>query len=326
MVGILGYGIYLPQRRITAPELSRITGIPTNIIVEKQGLRKKSISEPTEMPSDMALRAARIAIESTGMKKIDAVIYVGSEFKDYGIWMMATKVQHELNIDSAFAFDVAAMCSGMVIGLALAKRMGDLARNILLVAASKESYLVDPTNRGTSWMLDFADGASAVVVSHDYGRNIVLESSFISNGSLYGAAVVREFGAVGLLNGYQGRPYFTSLINKDEIKQKLEPMSRANFVRVIKDSLDRSGYSVRDVDLIVLNHMKRSFHEKILADLGIPVEKSIYLEDYGHVQSSDMVIGLDEGIRRGLVKEGSVIVMASGGTGFIWGSIVLRWG
>ncbi|WP_069807093.1 3-oxoacyl-ACP synthase [Vulcanisaeta thermophila] len=325
MAGILSYGIYLPQRRVTASELSKITGIPLEIIVEKYGLRGKSVSEPAEMPSEMALKAAKAALSKANVR-IDALIYVGSEFKDYGVWMMSTKLQHELNLKNIFAFDIAAMCTGMIVGLTLAKRMGDLARNILLVAASKESYLVNPELKDTSWMLNFADGASAVVVSHDYNRNRILESSFISDGSFYGAAVVKELGAVSLIEDHSQRPMFVSLMRKDEMKYSLETTSRANFVKVIKDALDKSGYSIKDVDLLILNHMKRSFHEKILNDLGIPKEKSIYLEDYGHVQSSDMVIGLDEGLRRGLIKDGSIVVMASGGTGFIWGAVVLRWG
>lgn len=334
MAGIVSYGIYLPSRILSSRDISRLSGIPQSIVEEKQGILAKRVSDEDEMPTDMAVKAARRVLEEArkvaGIRPEDvgAILYVGSEFKDYGVWMASTKIQNDLRLWNAFAFDVASMCVGMIVGLTLAKRMGDLAENILLTAASKESYLVNYKNPATSWLNDFADGASAVLVSHTYTRNRILESAFISDGRFYGAAVVKSLGAVifkepGLL---ESRPFFESLMEKEELKLSLEPTSRRNFVRVIREALDRSGYTVKDVDLLVLNHMKRSFHRRILDDLGIPPERAPYLEEYGHTQSSDMVIGLDIGIRRGLVREGSIVVLASGGTGFLWGATVLRWG
>ncbi len=334
LTGIVSYGIYLPNRIVDSRLASKQSGIPQEVIEEKQGWRVKRISEPSEMPSDMGVKAAKIALKRSkdtagiGTENIDSVIFVGSDFKDYGVWMIATKIQNDLGIKRGFAFDIAAMCVGMVLGLALAKRMTDIAENVLLVATSKESYLVNPKDPSTSWLLDFADGASAMVVSSKYNKNRVLESSFISDGSFYGATVVKSLGAI-IFKDERLRaswPYFESLMSKEELKHRLEPVSKRNFVKVIKKALEKSGYSTKDVDLIVLNHMKRSFHKRILDDLGIPVEKSVYLEDFGHVQSSDMVIGLDLGIKKDLVKEGSIIVFASGGTGFLWGATVIRWG
>lgn len=334
LAGIASYGLYLPHRILTSGEIAKRSGIPQKVIEEKQGILMKRVSEKDEMPTHMAVKAASQALEratrGAGIKPgdIDALFYVGSEFKDYGVWMAATKIQNDLDIRNAFSFDISSMCVGMIVGLALAKRMGDLAKNILIVAASKESYLVNYRDPKTLWLSDFADGASAVIVSHNYSRNSVLESSFISDGRFYGAVVVKSLGAIMFKEDEQphSRPYFESLMSKEELKTSLEPTSRGNFVRVIKESLEKSGFTAKDVDLLVLNHMKRSFHMKILEDLGIPPEKSPYLDEYGHTQSSDVIIGLDLGLKRGLVREGSVIVLASGGTGFLWGATVIKWG
>jgi len=334
LAGIVSYGIYLPGRILTSREIAELSGIPQDIVERKQGILAKRVSDEGEMPTEMAVKAARKALEearrAAGIRPDDigAVLYVGSEFKDYGVWMAATKIQHDLGLRNAFAFDVASMCVGMVVGLALAKRMGDLAENILVTAASKESYLVNYRNPATSWLNDFADGASAVVISHGYSRNRILESAFISDGRFHGAVVVKSLGAVVFREPelLGSRPYFESIMEKEELKAFLEPTSRRNFVRVIREALDRSGLTVKDVDLLVLNHMKGSFHMRILDDLGIPPERAPYLEEYGHTQSSDMIIGLDIGIKKGLVKEGSIVVFASGGTGFLWGATVVRWG
>ena len=335
MVGIVSYGIYLPERVITSYEISRASGIPKEVIEEKQGWRIKRISDHHEMPSEMAIKAVANAIEASkklgiGPDDIRAILYVGSEFKDYGVWMMSTRIQDALGAKNAFAFDIVAMCVGYVVGLAIAKRISDLAENILLVAASKESYLVNYKNPNTTWISDFADGASAVVVSRSYMKNRVLESSFISDGRFWNMVVVKSLGAIIFRDNknpeYIERPYFDSLIDKDQVRSDLTKTSKENFVRVIREALDRSGYTVKDVDLLVINHMKRSFLREIVKELGLEEAKAPYLEDYGHTQSSDMIIGLDIGIKKGLIKDGSVVVLASGGTGFLWGATVLRWG
>ncbi len=335
MVGIVSYGLYLPDHLVTSSEISKISGIPREVIEEKQGWRVKRISRRDEMPSVMAIKAVARAIEASeklgiGARDIKAILYVGSEFKDYGVWMMSTRIQDMVEAGEAFAFDITAMCAGYVVGLAIAKRISDFAENMLLVAASKESYLVNYRNPNTTWISDFADGASAVIVSRSYARNRVLESSFISDGRFWNLVVVKSLGAVifrdhGDPDSIE-RPYFDSLVDKDQVRGDLSGTSKNNFVRVIREALDRSGYTAKDVDLLVLNHMKRSFHREILRELGIEEARAPYLEEYGHTQSSDMVIGLDIGIKRGLVREGSVVVLASGGTGFIWGATVLRWG
>ena len=333
VAGIVSYGLYLPSRLVTAKEASKSSGIPLDVITGKQGWKKKRISERSEMPTEMAVKAALRALQKSrseagiGPDDIDAVLYVGSEFKDYGIWMAATKIQYDLGISRGFAFDVTAMCVGMVLGLALAKRMKGMAENILLVAASKESYLVNEKDKETTWLLNFADGASATIVSNKYDKNLILESSFISDGRFYGAVVVKDFGAIRLTEeGYSARPRFESIIGKDFLKRELGPRSREAFNKVIREAVELSGYSVRDIDLLVVNHMKRSFHSKLIEDLGINPERAPYLEEFGHTQSSDMIIGLDLGLKKGLVSDGSIIVFASGGTGFLWGATVLRWG
>ena len=336
MVGIVSYGLYLPENIVTSHDVSKLSGIPVDIIEEKQGWRRKRISDPGEMPSDMAIKAVYNALDasrsfSIGPENIDAIIYVGSEFKDYGVWLISTKIQEALGLTNAFAFDIVAMCAGYPVGLTLAKRLSDLAENIILVASSKESYLVNYKDPNTSWIFDFADGASAVILSKDYTRNIVLESSFVADGRFWGAAVVRSMGAYIFKKGNDleviYKPFFESLIDKDVLKKDLTIVSKKNFVKVIKEAVERSGYTVKDIDLLILNHMKRSFHYEIVKELGLELEKAPYLlEDYGHTQSSDMVIGLDIAIKRGLIKDGSLIVLASGGTGFIWGATVVRWG
>jgi 3-oxoacyl-[acyl-carrier-protein] synthase-3 len=335
LVGIVSYGIYFPNNIITSKDVSKLSNIPAEIIEDKQGWKIKRVSDHDEMPSDMAIKAAYNALDHSrslgiGPKDINAIIYLGSEFKDYGVWMMSTKIQNDLGIEEAFAFDLTAMCVGYVLGLAIAKRITDLARNILLVASSKESYLVNYKDPNTTWINDFADGASAVVLSRDYNKNVILESSFISDGRFWGSIVVKSLGAYIFKEDkdpvHINRPYFESLIDKDFLKKELTLASKRNFVRVIKEAVEKSGFTIRDIDLLILNHMKRSFHYEIVKELGLEPQKTVYLEEYGHTQSSDMIIGIDLGIKRGLIKEGSLIVLASGGTGFLWGATVVRWG
>ncbi len=337
MAGIVSFAHYIPENVITANEMSRLSGVPSWVIKEKQGWIKKHVSKPEEQVTDMAVKASRKALKEASEKlpgfspeSIDAVIYVGSDWKDYGVWMAATKIQYEIGAINAFAFDIAAMCVGFVLGLAIAKVFinSGMVRNVLLVSASKESYLFNPKDPSTFWLSDFADAGAAMVVSREYNHNIILGSRFYSDGSFYKSVVVEEFGTVMAKDSWRNlrRPYFKTLMDKNELKKRLEPKSLESFVKVIKGAVEDSGLTLKDVDLVILNHMKRSFHNRILKALGLPPERGIYLEEYGHSQSADQVIGLSIALERKLIDKGSIIVLASGGTGFLWGATVVRWG
>jgi 3-oxoacyl-[acyl-carrier-protein] synthase-3 len=110
------------------------------------------------------------------------------------------------------------------------------------------------------------------------------------------------------------------------MKERLDPVSLPNFLTVIREAVERSGYSLSDIGFLVLTHMKRSFHRKILEELGFREEQSFYLEECGHVQAADQILALEWGLSCGRVHDGDLIVLAGAGTGYTWAATALRWG
>ncbi|MGA8604897.1 MAG: 3-oxoacyl-ACP synthase [Thermoplasmata archaeon] len=334
--GVVSYGLYLPRRWVSARTIARQFHIPESVVVQKQGFHGKRVSARAEMPSAMALSAARSALSKARRQGIDPadiglVAWCGSQWKDYHVWLASAYLQDRLHLPKAFAFDLSAMCAGSVFGLSLAKRFlvadGDL-RAVLLVGASKESYLVRPSDSQGRWMDNFADGGWAVVVARDHPKNRILSSEFLSDGSIALMAAERNGGArFPTSDAYSraGRAYLEGLMDEAKFRRIIERVSGRNFETVIRRSIEKSGLGPADVRLLLLNHMKRSFHTTVLAHVGVDPARSFYLEDFGHTQSADQFLALDQALRRGQFSSGPV-VMAAAGAGYVWGSTVVQWG
>ena len=334
--GVVSYGLYVPRTTMSAAAVARRFHLPLEVVREKQGFTKKHVSAPNVMPSDMARRAGRVALERARANGVDRsdiglVVWCGSQWKDYHVWLASTFLQDRLGIPECFAFDVSAMCAGCVFGLYTAKNFllaDPNLRAVLLLGASKESYMVSPVAPMSQWMDNFADAGFAVVVAKDHPKNTILGSDFLSDGSLSRAPVEAGGGARHpVYPAYQreGQVFAETLLDERYFRRRMEEVSLPNFLRVIKTSIERSGLAASDVRLLIINHMKRSFHHAIVDGVGVPPERAIYLEEYGHSQSADQMMALDLALASHRFTEGPV-VMAAAGSGYVWGSTVLRWG
>jgi 3-oxoacyl-[acyl-carrier-protein] synthase-3 len=110
------------------------------------------------------------------------------------------------------------------------------------------------------------------------------------------------------------------------MKERLEQKSMNNFLKVIRESLRKSGFSEKDISYLGILHMKKSAHEYVLKELGLSEEQSIYLEDYGHIGQIDQILSLELALSDGKVKEGDVVVLVSAGIGYAWGATTIKWG
>lgn len=317
-VGIVDIAIYLPEQVESSEQIAEKTGIPRQILEERFGIREKRVADSNEHASDLAGNAAKKILQKIDPGEIDAAIYCGSPYKDYPVWACAPKIQHELGLDKAYVFEIMNMSAGFNTALKIAKDMllaDPLLRNILLVAGSKESNLVDPVNPRTRFMLDFGDGGAAMLIRKGYEKNVILESFLHTDGSLYQHVRVPAV-----------EERFLDVFNFDVMKNKLNDVSAKNFVRVIQEALARSGYSGVSPDFLALLHMKASIFKYILSQLGLKEEQSVYLDQFGHISCVDIVVALYEGLRLQRVREGDLVVLASAGTGYTWGANVIKWG
>jgi 3-oxoacyl-[acyl-carrier-protein] synthase-3 len=331
-IGIIGTGLYFPEAVETASDLVAITQIPENVLREKMGIRQRHIASEADSISYMASAAAKKAIQHADIDpaQINMVISHGSEYKDHVIWNAAGKIQHNVGAVNAFAFEMYALCAGAPIAMNIARSMmlaDPRLEYVLLAAASRENDLINLRNERARFMFNFGAGGGAMLLKRGADKNLVLAASAITDGSLSETVMLTTEpdaldGAV-VKGDYHG---MLDVRNADYMAARLGETSMQNFVKVMRDAVENSGYKLEDVKFLGITHMKRSFYEQILAAIGLTPEQSVYLEDYGHVQSVDQVLALELGLQQGKIQAGDVILLAGAGTGYTWSAICLKWG
>ncbi|MFW6003179.1 MAG: 3-oxoacyl-ACP synthase [Halanaeroarchaeum sp.] len=335
-VGLTGFGTYLPDDRITGETIAERSGIPRSVVVEKMGIQEKRVCPPDDdHVSDMSVVAARRALEDASLDPatLDLVLYHGSEFKDHVVWSAAADVAHRLGATNAFATESYTLCAGAPIAFrqAAAQIQTGHVETALLVAASREEDLVDYSNADSSFMFNFGSGASAAVLESapgDRSRASVHESAAETDGSFSRDVVMPAGGSVRPPSQETVRAGAHSLDvpDPDGMKDRLGPVSLPAFLDVADTALRRSGFSRDDVGFVALTHMKRSFHERVLEELGLSPERDgYYLDHYGHVQSADQLLAIEEGLADGRIRDGDVVLLLGAGTGYTWAATALRW-
>lgn len=332
-VGIAGTGTYIPPQIISGETIAAETGLPEFVVREKMGIREIHVAGPDDTITAMASKAAQRALDDAGLvaTDIDAVVYHGSEYKDHIVWSAASKIQNLIGATNAFAFETYALCAGAPIAYRLVRdmmRVDDRLQNVLLVSASRENDLIDLHNMRTRFMFNFGAGGGAVIFQRGLARNLVLESSVITDGTLADTVVMTPAEHdVALLPGEMGTLHGRlDVRNAEYMAERLGAVSLDNFVAVISEAIERSGYSRAALRFMGITHMKRSFYEEILGAVGLTPAQSIYLDHYGHIQSVDQVLALELGLQAGLIAPGDLIVLAGAGTGYTWSATAIRWG
>ncbi|MBU8729697.1 MULTISPECIES: 3-oxoacyl-ACP synthase [Cytobacillus] len=329
-IGIKATGVFFPPEIETAADLAVKTGIPEQVIIEKFGLVQKHVADDSLHASDLAIAAGTQAIEGIDPLSIDVVIYFGSPHKDYYVWSSAPKIQHELGAKNAYAFEIMNVSSCFPIALKVAKDMiasDHSIQNILLVGGCKESQIIDYANPRSRFMFNFADGGTAALVTRDASQNEILESAILTDGSFHDDVRTPAGGSKHFASHetVEKNLHYIDVKDPQSMKERLDPVSIANFDHVVREALHRSGYTPQDMKLLLPLHTKRSMFKELLQSLELTEEKAIYLNHHGHMSSLDPCIGLHFAQERGLLKPGDIAVAVSAGTGYTWAATVVKW-
>jgi 3-oxoacyl-[acyl-carrier-protein] synthase III len=325
-VGLAGTASYLPERWLTAAEIADRSGIPERVVIERFGLRGKHIAAADEHVSDLAVRAAERLLAETKLdpSQIDVVMYFGSMWRDYSVWQVAPNIAYRIGATNAFALEFDNVSHGSPMALRVAR---DLLRseaelgNVLVVAACRESYLLDYANERSRFMFNFGDGAVAGLLVGDATANEVLGSHAITNGAYSLQVKVPGGGSVDP-DGYR----FLDVADPASMKGGLDRESLPNFVAAARGALERSGLGLEDVSFVCPLHTKRSMFEALLSELQMREDQAVYLEDTGHMSGVDSLLGLDRAVRDGRVADGDVVLLLAAGTGYTWAATVVHWG
>jgi 3-oxoacyl-[acyl-carrier-protein] synthase III len=332
-IGIVSTGIYIPENYMTGREIAEKAGIPINVVEEKMGIKKKPIPGVDDHTCEMGIKAARKAIEKAGINpaEINLVIYIGEEHKEYPLWTAGIKLQEAVGAINAWAFDVALRCGTTMMALKLAKSMmlaDSSIQTVLLAGGYRNVDFIDYENPRTRFMFNLAAGGGAILLKQGHNENLLLETEMITDGSFSEDVVVVAGGTKLPISkeALEAKLNFLDVLDPEGMKLRLEQKSMENFLRVIKDSVQKSGYSVSEIDYLGILHMKRSAHEYVLTELGLSLDQSIYLEEYGHIGQIDQILSLELALEQGKIKNGDLVVLVSAGIGYAWGASTIRWG
>ncbi len=336
-VGIVGTGIYLPKGRMSAKDISDQTkGIwSEQAVIDKLGIREKVV--PGDLASDgtqeMGALAALDALKNTGMNplEIDVILSVTEEWKEYPLTTSALYIQDRIGAVNAWGIDVQNRCCTTVSAMKMAKDMlvaDDEIHVILVVGGYRNLDFVDYTDKDMSMMYNLGAGGGAILLKKNYGKNLLLGSHVIGDGSLSRTAGVEIGGLcnpITLANVDEAKKSLR-LLDPVKMKNRLNEVSMPNWYRCIDESLRKSNLTRKDIDYLDILHIKRSGHEGMLAELGLKPEQSIYLENYGHIGQIDQILSLHLALQSGQVKNGSVVCMLAAGIGYVWAANIIKWG
>lgn len=330
-VGIKNIGIYVPKKIKDSRRIAELSGIPEDVIREKFGIQKVHEASEEETVSEMGVRAAKEALGNFDPKKLDLVVYCGSEYKDYYLFNCAADIQNKIGATNANAFEIHSLCSAGVYSLKVIKSMmlndPDL-NHVLLISSSKETQIIDYTNHNSRFMFNFGDGAAAILLEKGLNENIILETEMITVGSFADDVAVYGVGSKNFNKSHdiKSKNKFLDVKDISSMKERLDPISLDNFNKVIERSIEKSGYQTKDMNYLAPIFMKRSLLQGILSGFGLTEENSFVLEEYGHCQSSDAFISLVEGQKLGRLKDGDLAVLLGAGTGYTWVATAVKWG
>jgi 3-oxoacyl-[acyl-carrier-protein] synthase-3 len=318
---VLGCGSYLPERVLTNAELAKSVETSDEWIVQRTGIRERHIAAAGELTSDLGIHAARAALAAAHVdaQSIDLIV-VGTSTPDHTFPASAVSVQAGLGITRGAAFDVQAVCSGFIYGLAVVDgllRSGSY-RRALVIGSETFSRILDWQDRTTCVL--FGDGAGAVVLEaqtqpgtrEDRG---VLTTHLRSDGrhksKLYVDGGPSSTQTVGHLR-MEGRAVFKHAV--------------AMITDVIEDAFRATGYTAADIDWFVPHQANQRIIDDSARKLGIAPEKIVSTVGiHGNTSAASIPLALNVAIKDGRIKKGDLVLLEAMGGGFTWGSALVRW-
>jgi 3-oxoacyl-[acyl-carrier-protein] synthase-3 len=320
---IAGTGSFLPEKRLTNEELSRMVDTNDEWIVQRTGIKERRIAGPHESTATLASHAATKALQSAGLepKHIDLII-CATATPEMAVPTTACFVAASLGLDSTPAYDLGAACSGFLFALdqASACVKSGAYKNVLVIGAETLSRITDYKDRGSCIL--FGDGAGAVVLQRSLdAKRGVLYTSLKADGRgwelLYCGPGSRQ--PIDDTT-HVGRNHYLKIRGRDIYKFAVQ-----RFSELIEDAMQKCDLTPEKIKLIVPHQVNLRIIDSAMEKLGIPPEKSyVNIDRYGNTSSASIPIALDEATRAGKVKQGDVVVFVAFGAGLTWANAVVR--
>jgi len=311
---IVGTGSYLPARVVRNDEFSARLDTSDAWIRERTGIVERRIAEESQGSSDLALAASREALAAAGVSAADLdLIIVATSTPDYIFPSTACLLQAKLGVAQCPAFDVQAVCSGFVYGLATADSFirGGAAKRALVVGAEVFSRILDWNDRGTCVL--FGDGAGAVVLAAADAPGIHA-SVLRADGSHAGILSVPGNVSGGRIVGSP----FLQMAGNQVFKFAVRVLDE-----VAREAVTEAGMRIEDIDWLIPHQANVRILEATARKLGLPRERLVVTVDrHGNTSAASVPLALDEWVRAGKIRTGQRVMMQGVGGGFTWGAVI----
>ena len=320
---IAGIGSYVPARVLTNADLERMVATSDEWIRERTGIRERRIAAAGEACSDLAVQAGKRALTAAGLAATDLdMILVATCTGDYPLPATACLVQHQLGATKAAACDLSAACCGFVYALSVADAYVKTGmRHVLVIGSEVMSAITDWTDRNTCVL--FGDGAGAVVVSASDGERGILSTHLRSDGTLCELIMVPGGGSRTPPSEkvIAERMQYIKMKGNETFKVAVRSLEE-----IARSTLAANHLRVEDIDLYVPHQANIRILKAVMERLGLPIEKvMLNVDRYGNTSAASIPIALDEAVREGRIKGGSLVLLGAFGAGLTWASAVIRW-
>lgn len=312
---VAGTGSYLPEKILTNADLEKMVDTTDEWIVTRTGIRQRHIAAEGEFTSDLALHAAKRAIQSAGLQPQDIdLIIVATTTPDHTFPSTACILQDKLGIASCPVFDIQAVCSGFVYAMATADSFikTGMAKCALVVGAEIMSRITDWTDRGNCIL--WGDGAGAIVMQAS-DQPGVISSHLHADGSYSHLLAVPR--GVSKTDGaktihMEGNSVFKIAVN--------------TLDAIVDETLAANGLQKSDVDWLVPHQANIRILQSTAKKLGMSMDRVVVTVDtHGNTSAASIPLALDVAVRDGRIKRGETILMEAFGGGFTWGSVLLKY-
>ncbi len=316
-IGITGLGVHVPAKVVTNAELAGIVDTSDEWIRERTGIRERRIAAPDEALTDVALPAARAALDDAGVEasEIDFLV-CATVTPDMMFPTSSALIADELGMPQAAAYDLLAGCTGFVYAIAQAYAMlsSGLARRALVVGGDVLSKILDWEDRST--LVLFGDGAGAVVMEPvEHGGFIGFELGADGGGGeylWYPGSGSRHFDDPNSFVKMNGREVFK--------------FATRIMVHSAHGILEECGKTVDDIDVYIPHQANKRIIDYAADKLGIPQEKTVVNVDrFGNTSSGSIPLALADARAEGRLRDGALVLMTGMGAGLTWGSALIEW-
>ena len=315
---------HVPEKILTNYDIEKMVQTSDEWIQNRTGIKQRHIASDDEASSDLSTHVANKLLKKRGInpKQIDIII-VGTVTPDHLTPSTAAIVQNNINAQNAWAFDLSAACSGFLFGLETGSKLIESGKykTVMVIGVDTMTSILDFKDRETC--IIFGDGAGGVILEPSKSDNGIISSILKTDGS--GAS------SLNVLAGGSRKPATEETIANREhfIRQdgkKVFKFAVKRMSEVSKEVLLKNGLSGNDIKLFIPHQANKRIIDATGERCGIPKDRVlINIDRYGNTTAGTIPIALNEAVENKLINNGDYILLSAFGSGFTWGSILIKW-